>query len=231
MALIKTSGGVGAISGKVGGVVFSHNRGGPYMRQFAIPTNPGTQFQSDVRATMSTLTSRWRDTLTDVQREAWDTYALNVPLPNALGEPRNVGGLGMYVRSNIGRDQVPLTLVDDAPVVFNLGEYTDPTNEGVASATQQVAIGFTEADAWVGEVDSAMLIYAGREQNPSINFFKGPYRFAGAIEGDATVPPTTPQLIDLPFPVAIGNKVFMRAVVTRADGRYSSDFRFSGLGI
>lgn len=231
MAIVGFTGGVGAISGSIGGTTFSHNRGGPYARRRAIPTNPGTQQQSDVRATLSQLASRWRDTLSEVQRQAWDTYALNVPLPNAHGEPRNVGGLGMYVRSNVGRDQVPLILVDDAPVTFNLGEYTDPMVDSVVSTLQQATVSFEVADAWTGEDDSAMLVYASRQQNPSINYFKGPYQFAAAIEGDGVTPPTSPALIDLPFPVAIDNKVFLRFVVTRADGRYSSTFRSSGVGI
>lgn len=230
MAIIRFAGGVAQASGSIGGTTFSHNRGGPYMRTRAIPTNPGSQQQSDVRATMSLLTSRWRDTLDTAEREAWDTYALNVPLPNALGEPRNVGGLGMYVRSNVGRDQVPLPIIDDAPVTFNLGEYTDPTIDAVDSVLQTADIGFTDTDDWIDEDDSAMLVFAGRQQNPSINYFKGPYRFAGAILGDVLLPPTSPETIALPFPVAIGNKVFMRFVVSRVDGRYSSTFRSSGVG-
>ena len=230
MAIIRFAGGVAQASGSIGGTTFSHNRGGPYMRTRAIPTNPGSQQQSNVRATMSLLTSRWRDTLDQIERDAWDTYALNVPLPNALGEPRNVGGLGMYVRSNVGRDQVPLIIIDDAPVVFNLGEYTDPVIDVVDSATSTTDIEFTDSDAWVGEDLSAMLVFASRQQNPSINYFKGPYRFAGAIVGQVLLPPTSPATIALPFPVAVGNKIFMRFVVSRADGRYSSTFRSNGVG-
>ena len=42
-----------AYSGKIGGVVASHNRGGQYFRQHVIPTDPATGLQSTMRAITS----------------------------------------------------------------------------------------------------------------------------------------------------------------------------------
>ncbi len=225
MAIITLGGGVAQASGSIGGTTYSRNRGGPYMRTRAIPVNPGTVFQSAVRAAMATLTARWGDTLTPAERAAWDTYALNVPLPNPLGQPRNVGGVGMYVRSNVSRIQAGSAIVDTAPIIQNLGEYTNPNIVSVTAATGIASVSFEETDAWCDESGSSMLCYAGRAQSATINFFKGPYRYAGAIEGDDTVPPTSPLPITLPFPIAVGQQAFMRFVVTRVDGRLSADFR------
>ncbi len=224
MAIITLGGGVAAISGSIGGTTFSRNRGGPYMRTRAIPVNPNTIFQQAVRSIVSQLTSLWLNTLTDSQRAAWDTYSENVPLPNSLGQPRNVGGLAMYVRSNVPRLQGPLPRVDDAPTIFNLGDYTAPTIT-VASATPSFTTDFTDTDDWVGEDDAGLLLYGSRGQNESINYFKGPYRFADSILGDATTPPTSPVVISNPFPLAVGQRLFVRAQVARADGRLSADFR------
>jgi len=228
MAIFTSGGGVAAISGSVGGTTFSRNRGGSYMRTRAIPVNPNTTFQQEIRSLVATLTSYWLNGLTEDQRAAWDTYALNVELPNALGQPRNVGGLAMFVRSNVPRLQashVDFPQVDDAPVVFNMGDYTLPSLGNASEATQTAALAFTNTDDWAGEDEAGLLFYGSRAQNPSINYFKGPYRFAHAIKGDVATPPTTPASITWPFPFADTQRIFAFMRVTRADGRLSSPFR------
>lgn len=228
MAIIRFSGGVAQASGSMGGTTFSHNRGGPYMRTRAIPTNPGSEFQAIVRQAMSDLSSQWSDILTQAERDLWDTYALNVPLPNAFGEARNVGGIGMFNRCNISRIQTGLQVILAAPTIFNLGEFTAPTLES-ATAPNTMSIGFQPEDNWAEESGSAMLIYGSRGTNPGINYFKGPYRFMGRIDGDDTTPPTAPAAMVNPFPLVATQRVFLRAVVSRLDGRLSSDFRFRGV--
>lgn len=218
------------LSGSVGGIVASHNRGGAYFRNRSIPVNPNTPQQQVVRGFLAALTSLWGDTLTEVQRDAWDTYALNVPLPNAIGEPRNVGGLPMYIRSNVPRLQVALPRVDDAPIDFNLGEFTNPSFDTFVASAETYNVNFTEADAWVGEADSAMLLSSSRPQNPSINFFKGPYRSDAPILGSVGSPPSSPVVTLASFAFGIGNRVFVTARVSRADGRLSLPFRGFGTG-
>ena len=218
------------LSGSVGGIVASHNRGGPYFRNRAIPVNPNTPQQQAVRGFLATLTSLWNDTLTAVQRAAWDLYALNVPLPNAIGEPRNVGGLPMYIRSNVPRLQVALPRVDDAPIIFNLGDFTNPSFDTFVAAVETYNVNFTPADAWANEDDSAMLLSSSRPQNPTINFFKGPYRADAPILGVAAGPPATPVVTLAAFPFGVGNRVFVTARITRADGRLSLPFRGFGTG-
>jgi hypothetical protein len=233
MAIILLGGGVAQASGSVGGVTFSRNRGGAYMRTRAIPVDPGTSEQSRVRAATAQCATRWQTQLTTAQREAWDTYALNVPLPNALGQPRNVGGIGMYIRSNVPRILLQVTgidIVDDAPTEFNLGDYSAPAVVSLTAATDTLSMNFTEADDWVTEDGAAMIVWGSRARPPSINFFKGPYRESGSVVGNSTTPPTTPAAIVNAFGVQAGDRTFFRANVTRADGRLGSSFRFFGTG-
>lgn len=221
-------GGIAAASGSIGGTTFSRNRGGPYVRTRAVPTNPNTTWQQEVRSLVATLTSLWLNALSADQRASWDTYALNVHLPNALGFDRNVGGLAMYVRSNVSRlqaDPVQLPRVDDAPVIFNLGDYTLPSFGNASDAAQDADVTFTNTDDWAGEDDAAMLLYGSRAQNPSINYFKGPYRHADLIPGDGVTPPTSPHTVTWPFPFVETQRLFLFLRVTRADGRLSSPFR------
>jgi hypothetical protein len=212
-------------SGSIGGMTASHNRGGLYLRSRVIPTNPNSTFQQAVRGFVATLTSAWNNVLTPTQRTMWDIYAENVPMPDALGEPRNIGGLAMYVRSNVPRLQAGLPRVDDGPTTYNLGEFTNPSMGSGSEATQQVTVTYDNTDAWANEDDAALLVALSRGQNPGINYFKGPYRYVGMVEGDSVAPPAGTYLAGFPFAIVQGQKVFGQMRITRADGRLSLPFR------
>lgn len=209
-------------SGSVGGLTYSHNRGGLYTRARTVPVNPGSSQQQVIRSAVGQLDNRWIATLTAAQREAWDLYALNTPLLDKLGDPRNVGGVGMYLRGNVPRVQSAVSegIIDDGPVVNGLPGFTAVT-VGISAGTQLMSVGFTVGDPWVDEDGAAMLVYASRPQNVTINYFKGPYRLGGSIEGDNAAPPTSPQTIAVPFVVVAGQRVFVRVTVFRADARLS----------
>lgn len=207
-------------SGSIGGLTASHNKGGNYFRARVTPTDPATAFQTVVRAAHASLVNFWNDVLTQAERDAWAVYATNTPLTDAFGDPRTVTGLNMYVRGNVSRIQNGLPRVDSAPTVFSLGEFT-LTSIAVTQPTQQIAITFEATDAWANEDDSGMLVYVSRPQNPGKSFFKGPYRLAGDIQGDATTPPTSPETLALPFAVVPGQRIFAKIRVSRADGRLS----------
>ena len=224
--MIFTSTVIAQASGALGGLVFSRNAGGPYMRARVTPTNPNTPEQQAVRAFLSQLTSLWVNSLTVAQRQGWTDYAANVPLINRIGQSRNVTALNMYVRSNVPLLQAGFARQDVAPTIFDLGDFTAPIGIAI-DATQMLTVTFTDTDDWVDETDAGMLIYISRQQNPSINFFKGPYQFAGSIDGDDTTPPTSPAAIPLPFPAVAGNILFFRAQVVRADGRLSADVKLT----
>ncbi len=216
------------VSGKIGGLVFSHNAGGPYIRNKGLVTNPNTPKQQAVRALLAQLTSLWVDTLTAAQRDGWTNYAANVPLINRLGQARNVSALNQYVRSNVPIIQAGFARQDDAPTIFSLGDFTAPLALA-QEAAQEITVVFTITDDWVGEDDAGMLIYVSRPQNLSVKFFDGPYQLAGSIDGDVALPPTSPQLLSVPFPIVEGQQVFWRAQVVRADGRLSADVKLSAL--
>lgn len=219
---------IGEASGSLASMVFAHNRGGQYIRQRTIPTNPNTTYQQEIRSLVSQLTSAWYNVLTEDQRMLWDAYALAVPLLDPLGESRNVGGLGMYIRGNVARLQAnptDLPRVDDGPTNYNLGEFSNPGITSITATTGIMILTFTAGDAWVSEEGAAMLIYGSRGVNASRNHFKGPYRFAQAILGATPTPPTSPVNVTMPFPLVAGQKAYIRVVVVRADGRVSSTFR------
>ena len=212
-----------ALSGKVDGLVASHNKGGTYFRNLAIPTNPNTPQQQVVRAQFANLTAAWQDSLTQLQRDAWQLYADNVTVTNRLGDQVNISGLAMFVRNNVSRVFVAQTFNAIAPSIFNLGTITRPLLNNASEATQTADFVFSNSpsfDPWANEAGSLMLVFLSRPQNSGVQFFRGPYRFAGSLEGDP-VPPVPPFTVTVPFPILAGQKIFGRAIAMYLDSRYT----------
>lgn len=207
-------------SGSLGGLVASHNRGGQYLRARVVPTNPSSSAQVEMRTIFGNLASAWQ-TLTLAQREAWTTYAINVPVTDSMGDPLTLTGQQMYVRNNSARVQAGLARIDDGPVIFALDSLNPVTVIGSETA-DNYSVTFDDTDAWVPEDGAGLLIYGSRELADTINFFKGPYRFQGIILG-AVAPPTSPDVsITSLFALTEDNVIYNRALSVRADGRISA---------
>ena len=209
------------LSGSLGGITAARNKGGQYLRARVVPVDPGSPAQTTLRTVFSGLAIAWQTILTQDQRDAWDTYAENVTVVNRIGETVNITGLNMYMRSNTPRVQAGFVRIDDGPTDFNLGEFTD-VSMTIAGGGSTLSISFNIADAWANEDDAIMTVLGSREKAPTINFFKGPYRLAGQIEGDGTTPPPSPASITSDFVYTTGNKGFAQVRVSRADGRLSN---------
>lgn len=98
--MIFTSGAlVGALSGSLGGTTASRNKGGQYFRVRAIPTNPSTTAQLQRRADFATVSTDWQN-LTTANRAAWDEWARQNPITNALGQSINKSGHQSFVGLN-----------------------------------------------------------------------------------------------------------------------------------
>lgn len=230
MALIKFGGGIVQMSGSIAGNTFARNRFGNYVRARTKPVNPNTSGQQAVRNAMSELVGRWSSILTAAQRTAWTLYASSVSMKNRLGEDVNLTGFNHYIRSNAFLMRSGGTVVDDGPTTFNLAEQDGAFAVTISEATQLISVAFDDTLAWLDEDDAHMIVYCGQPQNPTINFFAGPWKYAGAIAGDSSTPPTTPTTIATPFVVTEGQRVWVKARIVRADGRLSEAFRADCFG-
>lgn len=220
-------------SGSIAGVTYGRAKGGIlYRRARAIPVNPATSFQTQVRDSLTSLVNRWTETLTAPQRTAWDTYGANVPVTDSLGSPITLSGQNWYIACNTPRLQSDakvsstIGVQDDAPTMYDRGDFTTPT--GSLSASTGLSVTFTDTDAWANEDGGAMYIYMGRPRNASRNFFKGPYRLLGGIEGATPTPPTTPFAVlaalvaIIGYPLVEDQRVTLAVSVSRADGRLTT---------
>lgn len=215
-------------SGSIGGTVWSRNRFGAYIRNRSVPVNPNTDRQVAVRNAVRALTIAWEQTLTQVQRDAWDTYASNVIWTNKLGQAVNLTGLNHYIRSNTVRVMNAIAAVDAAPTIFNLATAELELAVTASEATQDLTIDGDGGADWVGEADAWQFFYMGLPQNSNIKFFGGPYRLLTATPGAG--PPPFPVVTGAAFPFAEGQRIWVRSRIARGDGRLSEFAQVNFLG-
>lgn len=216
--MLFTSQTIASASGSAGGLTASRNRFGMYFRAKTMPVDPATLQQVLARARFRGLAVTWKS-LTEVQRELWETYATNTPMQNRLGQTVFLTGFNHFIRSNAPRLQVGLGLLSDAPTIFGLAAFNEATIT-VVSPTN-LAIVFDITDDWVNQDGTALILGISRPQSPTINFFKGPYRVSGFVLGDATTPPTSPAIVVSTFTYTADQKAFGRFRLSLADGRLS----------
>jgi len=215
------------MSGSLGGLTGSHNRGGTYLRARSLPTNPNTTRQQNARAAMANAVNRWTSVLTSGARNAWTNYANNTPLVGPLGDPITLSGQQMYIRSQtvLANANLQLSAALTDLVAFagsnNLGDFTPVA---VAYDTGQTAeVTYDPNDDWANEDGSVMLIQSGRDTlNASVNYYQGPWQLRGIIAGDSVTPPTTPYSFVASATWQEEQRLYFRIRVLRADGRLSS---------
>jgi len=222
---VKFGGGITDARGSLAGNVFSRNHFGAYVRARTTPINPRTARQTLVRSSVAFLADRWANTLTAVQRTAWELYASSVAMTDSLGASMYLTGYNHYIRSNIILVMSTLPPVDNGPVIFEIPAH-DPTFAISASeATQQISYTFDNTLAWANEDDAYLFKFQGKPQNAQRNSFGGPWRIVGNVAGDSVTAPTSPDAEDSPFAFAEGQHQWCYARIAMADGRLSAPFR------
>jgi hypothetical protein len=162
----------------------------------------------------------WANTLTPALRNDWTVYAGNTPTTDVLGQSLTLTGQQAYLRCNTPRLQAGLPRVDVAPIIFDTG--VSPVTLSVFSndtgdLTAQWNLGGATDD------DGDALLYLGAPQNSSVNFFKGPYQYAGtvAVASAATIASFANLAIASDFSIAVNAWVPWRIRMTYDDGRLS----------
>ncbi len=106
-------------SGKRGLNVSQAGQFGQISRALAIPANPRTPSQMNVRGILTNVSARWR-ALQETQRAAWMAAATQVKSETRLGQNGNLSGFLLFTKINctlaqFGQEQVD---VPPAPPVF-----------------------------------------------------------------------------------------------------------------
>lgn len=223
----------GPMSGKLGGMVASRNRGGQYFRRKAVPVNPDTGRQSEVRSNFATLISMWNNELTQSQRNSWIQWAANTPRIDSLGQTHILTGQNAFIGSNSLRLQAGLPLVLENTGAYNRGETVVVQSAEFVNSTP-VSIELTLAFEAPASANANIIIHFGRPQNNSVEFYKNPFRFAkfdAVSQGaDLTITPISNTL--WPFAVPENTKLPVKTTVLYDDGRYTNGFiSLTSLGV
>lgn len=206
-------------SGSIAGITYGHGRSGMYTRARVTPTNPDSERQRTVRHAVATLMPYWGQELDAGQRSAWNLYAANVPWTNALGQTIFLTGHQHFLRCNAPRIQAAIAIVEEAPKIYDLGTFTAPTIASLVD-TPLISINFDNTDDWATAVGGHMLVWAGKSIGPGRTFYRGPWRYAGRVNG-AVEPPASMQSFPAPWPYALLNIAWIKCRIIQVDGRLS----------
>ena len=104
-----------AMSGSLGGIVGSHNRGGAYLRGKVMPVQPRTASQTANRNRLAAFSAAYR-ALTQSQIAGWNALASTVTISDALGQSINPSGQNLYVACNMRLASIGIsTALSNAP--------------------------------------------------------------------------------------------------------------------
>jgi hypothetical protein len=115
MAKVQLGPMVGQASGAIGGMVFSRNRGGVYVRRRAHPTVSQSSYAIAAKETLSLVSQAWQDQ-TAASQAAWKIWSANNPVMDRLGERITLAGNAAFIRVNALRMRIIGTMLLVPPV-------------------------------------------------------------------------------------------------------------------
>lgn len=163
-------------SGKLGGQVFSKNRGGSYVRTKVSPLNPQTTAQMSIRGIFASISSAW-STLTDAQRQTWNGLVSDYGKTDVFGDIRNPSGKNLFQRLNQNLSISGQTLLDVC---------TTPSEVPFANLTGAVgSVGDASLDIETqgDTTGSKVVIWATPQLSQGTKFVKNKLRQIAVVNG------------------------------------------------
>lgn len=236
MAIIKPGPLVSEARGKIGGVVFSRNKGGLYVRNFAAPTQGESAARNDQRSAFGVSSHAW-NALSNVQRSGWEGYGATVGRTNSLGERHPMTGHQAFIRGNAVLQRIGQPLREDPPIAYVSGPMVADVSLTIDGILPSPGLDFSGVVPTEFSDDSGWVIVStSRWQNP------GRQSPAGLeLQQVGVAPwsyPTEPPAVDPELSVdnlALTHSgpqpenspvMFVRLRVITVDGRLGSDQTF-----
>jgi len=211
MAKIISPGLASELRGKLGGIVFSRNTWGAYIRNKVSPVQPRTSRQNLIRQKMTLMSQRWRDVLTIAQRDAWTAYAVGTNKSPYLGTKAPLTGLIAYIRFNVQWTVMGQTVLDTAPAIPGEAPMPLMTVTGtVANGVRLTAL--TPINAVGDKID----VYSNKPLlSQARNFFNGPWQNRVIVDSNSVFP----VVVVPPAECAVGQRWYLRARYFDATGK------------
>jgi hypothetical protein len=176
-----------AASGKLGGIVASHNRNGSYLRKHVIPVQPRTAAQSAGRNQLAGFSAAFK-ALTAAQIAGWNALGNTVTLKSKLGTTYNPTGQQLFVSCNRHLASIGITtLLTTAPTIPSVPAITSLSvgatlTGGILTAFPAI-LGNTPSSSW------GILIRATSVQTTGRSFVgKSAFRTLAGYENAALAP-------------------------------------------
>ncbi|MCK5603745.1 hypothetical protein KAR91_17795 [Candidatus Pacearchaeota archaeon] len=198
-------------SGSKGNTTFSRNKGGAYARSRATPTNPNTNRQQAARSVFGSRASAW-NTLTEVQRAQWDTYAETHTTKNALGQDIHISGMSWYVMLNSRLADAGSTLKTTPPPTTAMAALTTMTCTFTDEDT--ISVAFTGTVSGTGKIQLW--------QTPPGSKGSSPNQKQSRLVGYSALAPTTPEAFESPFTMIDQQKSVFFGRVMDSHGQVSA---------
>ena len=113
-----------AASGKMGGIVASHNRNGSYFRRHVVPVQSRTAAQRLVRNAFAAFSSAFKN-LTAAQVAAWNALGTSVTLKSKLGTTYHPTGQQLFVSCNKHLAMIGITTqLSNPPTIPSIPGFT-----------------------------------------------------------------------------------------------------------
>lgn len=202
----------GELRGRIGANVYSHNKGGDYVRLGTIPTNPQTTRQQTTRSQLGTAAAAWTTTLSAAQRDLWDVFAGANPIKNSLGEDILISGLAWYVKvatmlADAGQTAVTAPPVAAAPLA-------------VLSLSVDMASGQTIDVTWTGVLGAAEFLQTW--VSLPVSQGSSPNQSQTRLAGYTASGPTSPEAVTTPHGFQTGERVVCFVRVCNEEGLCSA---------
>ena len=203
-------------SGSKEGITASRNRFGQYIRTRAIPVNPASFAQGQVRARMAGNSAAYR-LLTSAQRAGWSDLGLMMTRSDSLGQSYALQGNQAYASINNNNLAAGAAVVADAPAIATPVALATVTIT-LSAAAFSIAYTATPLPAL-----TYLMVFASPQRSAGRNF-EGDFRLikVGAAAGASPLVVTTEYTAKFGIPVT-GNKVFL-SLVTMTKGFQSGPY-------
>lgn len=183
MGKVKFSFAVSEIRNKVGGVVYSRNRYGAYVRNYAVPTGAASSTQLFARNAFGTSSALWK-TLTQSQRNDWQNFATLLSKTDVFNQQYKSTGFAVFMQVNQELQWWGGSIITTPPILYPMPLLTG-LNVALNMSTSNLTWSFDRNNL---TSDYAVVELGTLPQSTGVNFFKNLYRTFGAT-GNGTMFP------------------------------------------